>query len=187
MLQGNWSRSVPYSLDELKERVLVYTDAESNGYTATMIITSSLRLCYHGRIPYTLYRRLKRRRTQIVAYELIAGIMGALQIKNLEIASASVRHFIDSNPARQCMVKAASKQEDLNELSGMLWFVGGRTLRNYYCQYVASKLNLADAPSRGQFSDMRRLNAQLTSTDFYECDTAVDSWMACMQVHALVT
>ena len=120
VLQENWSRSVPYSLDELKERVLVYTDAESNGYTATVIITSNQRLCYHGRVPYTLYRRLKRRRTQIVAYELIAGIIGVLQIKQLEIAGASVRHFIDSNPARQCVVKAASKQEDLNELSGML-------------------------------------------------------------------
>ena len=178
---------MPYSLDELKERVLVYTDAESNGYTATVVLMSNLRLCYHGRVPYALYRRLKRRRTQIVAYELIAGIMGVLQIRNLEIASASVRHFTDSNPARQCMAKASSKHEDSNELSGMLWFVAGRTLRNYYCQYVASKLNLADAPSRGQFSEMRRLNARLISTDFSECVAAVDSWMAGVQVHALVT
>ena len=85
------------------------------------------------------------------------------------------------------MVKASSKQEDLNDLAGMLWFVAGRTLRNYFCQYVASKLNLADAPSRGQFSILTQLNARIIKTDFSECISAVESWMATVQVQTLVS
>ena len=84
------------------------------------------------------------------------------------------------------MIKASSKQEDLNELAGMLWFVAARILRNYFCQYVASKLNLADAPSRGQFGTLTQLNVRIIKTDFSECITAVESWMASVQVQALV-
>ena len=84
------------------------------------------------------------------------------------------------------MVKASSKHEDLNELAGMLWFVAGRTLRNYFCQYVASKLNLADAPSRDHFSTLKQLNVRIVKTDFSDCITAVESWMTTVQVQALV-
>ena len=48
--QGNWCRSVPYSLDELKDTALVYTDAESNGFVATVILATSIRVCYHGKV-----------------------------------------------------------------------------------------------------------------------------------------
>lgn len=126
------------------------------------------------------------RKTQIVAYELIAGIMGVLQVKNLGIMGASVRHFIDSNPARQCMIKASSKHEDLNALVGMLWFTAGQTLRSYFCQYVASKLNIADAPSRGKFNEVIQLNARIVDADFSECISAVDGWMSSLQVQKLV-
>jgi hypothetical protein len=43
VLQEQWQRRVPYSLDELKNTMLVYTDAESNGYIATVLVTSSIR------------------------------------------------------------------------------------------------------------------------------------------------
>ena len=112
--------------------------------------------------------------------------MGVLQVRSQGIVGASVRHFIDSNPARQCMVKASSKHEDLNALVGMLWFTSGRVLRSYYCQYVASKLNLADAPSRGHFQEVKRLNAQIIDADFSECIAAVDGWMSSFEVQKLV-
>ena len=43
VLQEQWQRRVPYSLDELKETMLIYTDAESNGYIATVMVTSRIR------------------------------------------------------------------------------------------------------------------------------------------------
>ena len=84
------------------------------------------------------------------------------------------------------MIKASSKHCGLNQLTGMLWFTAGRTLQDYYCQYVASKLNLADAPSRGLFSDVKRLGAQIIQTIFSECIVAIENWMASMHVQALL-
>ena len=43
VLHEQWQRKVPYSLDELKDTVIIYTDAESNGYIATVIVTNSSR------------------------------------------------------------------------------------------------------------------------------------------------
>ena len=109
-----------------------------------------------------------------------------LQIQAMDLSGVGVRHFIDSNPARQCMVKARSKHSDLNQLAGMLWFTAGKVLRNYSCQHVASKLNLAGAPSRGQFSTVKQLGARIIRTDFAECIEGIDSWMSSMHVSALV-
>ena len=53
-------------------------------------------------------KHLKRRKTNVVAFELLAGIMGVLQMQDLRLENVGVRHFVDSNPARQCMVKTCS-------------------------------------------------------------------------------
>ena len=133
VLHEQWRKSVPYSLDELHEMAIVYTDAESNGNVATVILASQIRLCYYGCIPSKLRKHLKRRKTNIVAFELLAGIMGVLQMQDLRLENVGVRHVIDSNPARQCVVKACSKRSDLNHLVGMLWFSAGKTLRLSVC------------------------------------------------------
>ena len=133
VLHEQWRKSVPYSLDELHEMAIVYTDAESNGNVATVVLASQVRLCYYGCIPSKLRKHLKRRKTNIVAFELLAGIMGVLQMQDLRMEKVGVRHFIDSNLARQCMVKASSKHSDLNHLVGMLWFSAGKTLRLSVC------------------------------------------------------
>ena len=186
VLHEQWTKSVPYSLDELKEMAIVYTDAESNGNLATVILVSQVRLCYYGCIPSRLRKHIKRKKTNIVAFELLAGIMGVLQMQDLQLEQVGVRHFIDSNPARQCMVKACSRHSDLNHLVGMLWFAAGKTLRRYYCEYVPSDPNLADAPSRGQFSVVKQLGARIIRCDFSVCAAAVESWMASMHMPALV-
>ena len=186
VLTEGWCKAVPYSLDELQDKAIVYTDAESDGNTATVIITSHTRLCYYGRVPQRLRRHLRRRKTNIVAFELLAAIMGVLQMQALGVENVGVRHFIDSNPARQCMVKACAKHDDLNNLVGMLWFMAGKTLRRYYCEYVPSASNLADAPSRGDFSLVTRLGARVIRSDFSTCVSAVESWMASMSMPALV-
>ena len=165
----------------------MHTYAESNGNIATVIVTSTMRLCYVGTIPPGLWRHLRRRKANIVAFELLAAIMGVLQIQSLGIEGVGVRHFIDSNPARQCMVNASSKHDDLNNLAGMLWYMAGKVLRRHYCEYVPSDANLADGPSRGQCSLVKRIGARAISSDFSACTSAVDSWMATMCVPALVT
>ena len=180
-----WARETPYSLDPLSTQALIYTDAESNGNIATVIVTKGAILCYYGTIPGRLRKVLRYRKTNIVAYELLAAIMGILQFKQLNLTEVGGLHFVDSNPARQCLVRASSRQPDLNQLAGMVWYVAGSTVKTYWCDYVPSKANLADAPSRGDFQIMKQLGARIELTDFSVCLVAVESWMSTMDVSAL--
>jgi hypothetical protein len=98
-----------------------------------------------------------------------------------------IRHFVDSNPARQGLVRASSKQSDLNNLIGMVWFTAGKVMRRYWCQYVKSCSNLADAPSRGDFSTVTRIGAKVVEADFTLCIKFADTWNYSMEVEALVS
>ena len=109
-----------------------------------------------------------------------------MQFQKLQLEGVGVRHFVDSNPAKQGLIKANSKQPDLNQLVGIFWYVAGKLLRRYWCQYVASDSNLADAPSRGNFSVMKQLGAQIIPADFSERSEAVEHWMSSMGVSVLV-
>ena len=129
---------------------------------------------------------LRYRKTNVVAYELLAAKIGVLQFKQLHLPNVGGLHFVDSNPARQCLVRASSRQPDLKQLAGMVWYVAGYTLRRYLCDYVPSKANLADAPSRGDFHIMKQLGIRIESTDFSECFVAVESRMSTMDVAALM-
>ena len=145
------------------------------------------RICYHGKVPQVLKKRLKPRKTQIVAFELLAAIMGILQCKQLQLEGTGVRHFVDSNPARQGLVRANSKQPDLNNLIGMVWFVAGKVLRRYWCQYVRSGSNLADAPSRGDFSTVTQIGARVVEADFSLCTKFAYTWISSVEVEALMS
>ena len=112
--------------------------------------------------------------------------MGILQFKQLHLPNVGGLHFVDSNPARQCLVRARSRQPDLNQLAGMVWYVAGYTLRRYWCDYVPSKANLADAPSRGDFHIMKQLGVRIEFTDLSDCLVAVESWMSTMDGAALM-
>ena len=72
---------------------------------------------------------LRYRKTNIVAYELLAAIMGILQFKQLRLPNVGGLRFVDSNAARQFLVRASSRQPDLKQLAGMVWYVAGYTLR----------------------------------------------------------
>ena len=122
-----------------------------------------------------------------MAFELIAAIMGILQCKQLRLDGMGIRHFVDSNPARQGLVRANSRQPDLNNLIGMVWFVAGKIMRQYWCQYVRSCSNLADAPSRGNFSTVKQIGARVLKADFTLCVEFVDAWNQSMDARALVS
>ena len=121
-----------------------------------------------------------------MAYELIAAIMGILQGQEIQVSSMGVRHFVDSNPARQGIVRANSKQPDLNNLIGMIWYVAGKMMRRYWCNYVKSCSNLADAPSRGDFSIMTQIGARVLAADFTRCISFAENWNSSIEVDALV-
>ena len=133
------------------------------------------RICYQGKVSQLLRSTLKPRKTQIGAYELIAAIMGILQGQGIQVSSMGTRYFVDYNPVRQGIVRAASKQPDLINLNGMIWFVTGKVLWQYWCSYVRSCSNLADAPSRGDSSVRTQIGARVLAAAFTRCITFAEN------------
>ena len=91
---------------------------------------------------------MRRRKPNILGYELIAAILTILQLDSLIPEGVYIRHFIDNELAKQCVAQGFSKQPDLNELVGMLCHTAGHRTFSYWAEWVQSAANLADAPSR---------------------------------------
>ena len=98
----------------------------------------------------------------------------------------AVRHFIDNKPSRSCIIKASSKSWGLNNLVGLLWYKCGRLLNRWRAHYVHSKDNVADAPSRGQFQLLKRLNAQEVPVDFPFVVSLAECWLSSPDANALL-
>ena len=175
-LQGNWIRRVPYVRLQPNSQVIVYTDAESTGHIGIVFLYES-RIWYgHADLPQAIRRRFKRRKTNILAYELTAAIVAILMLDAVVGGQVCVRHFIDNKPARSSLVAGHSKQSDLNELVGMVWHTAAHRSLAYWSDWVQSKANLADAPSRGDCQQLMQLGGSEITLNFKGFIQAADSW-----------
>ena len=106
----------------------------------------------------------------------MAAILGVFMADKLLPRNAWLRHFVDNKPALQSIVKGSSKQGDLNGLVGALWYACAGRLQSYWGQYVRSKANLADGPSREEYTLVRQLGAQRVEFEFDRLRQAADEW-----------
>ena len=130
-----------------------------------------------GSLPHELRRLLRRRRTNIVGYELMAVILGIYMVDDLFPQQAFVRHFVDNQPALNAIIRGGSKQDDLNSLVGSVWYGCASRLQSYWGQYVRSKANISDGPSRQEFQLMRQLGVVRIPFKVEKLSIAVESWM----------
>ena len=170
---------MPYTQDGHESVAVAYSDAESTGYISSVLIVQGNVIYAHARIPPSVRRKLKPRRTNILAYELIAAIMTILLLDGLVDERVAVRHFIDNVAARSIILKGSSKQIDLNDMAGMVWYSAAHRVKTYYSHWVNSDANLADKPSRQDASVMKQLAARLVEYNFDAFLLAVESW--CLQ------
>ena len=131
-----------------------------------------------ARIPNSIRRRLRQRKTNIVAFELIAAILSIWVFVSRVEPEVHLHHYIDSTPALGCIVRGLSRQQDLLSYTGMLWFEAAQTLASYYACHVRSECNLADAPSRGCAALMKQLGGEELEVSFPSCFHAAGSWLS---------
>ena len=129
-----------------------------------------------ARIPNSVRRKLRPRCTNILAYELVAAIMTIMLLDGLVDTKVAVRHFVDNKPARSIILKGSSKQVDLNDMVGMVWYAAAHRAKTYYSHWVSSESNLADKPSRQDTSVMTQLQGCVVDYRFDDFLSAVDSW-----------
>ena len=176
-LQSNWTRVIQYQIPMAEDQVLLYTDAESTGHVAAVVIHRQGRWYMAGQLPPHVRGLLLPRKTNIVGYELMAAIMGIHMVEKYGPQQAMVRHFVDSQPALNALVKGSSKRGDLNCLVGSVWYECADKLKSYWGAYVRSKANVADGPSRQEFHCMKQLGARRVPFCVDRLYQAAEVWM----------
>ena len=139
-----------------------------------------------GLMPPQIRRNLKPRKTNLIAYELIAAVMTVFMLDQVLREKVAVRHFIDNRPARSCLVKGSSKQVDLNDISGLVWYTAAHRTHSYWSQWVCSTANLADKPSRQDLSVMKQLRGTEVEMNFSLYLAAAESWALTRKRQAMI-
>ena len=177
VLQESLARKVPMLRQVREKKVILYSDAESTGFVAAVAVTSSGIVFTKGRTPAKVRRLLLHRRTQIVAFELLAAVMALLSLCPQDLEDCAIVHYIDNTPALSCIVKGYSKTKDLNFIVGKLWYEAGRLMSYYRAEYVKSVCNLADGPSRNNLELMEQISAHEAAWNFPSFGERLESWM----------
>ena len=167
-------RRVLYDPRTIERLALLYTDAESSGQIAAVLVSEGVTRCLVATIPARDVRRLHRRRTQIVAFELLAAVSGLSVFSQYVDLNARLLRFIDARAALNIVIKGASRQSDLNEIVGALWLQLSERQTTYWTFHVPSKANLADGPSRGVWNEMKALPAQYVTAESPDLGQVLD-------------
>ena len=127
--------------------VLLYTDAEGAGGAGAVLYAPSGAEFWASSVA-PLRPWLAPRATQINPFELATVIL-AISFWGPRLRGASVCVFIDNTVALACARKGTSSACDLARLSFALWARARAFDLTLRVAWVPSKLNPADAPSRG--------------------------------------
>lgn len=161
VLEAGITRRINLLTEICPRTVLLYSDAEGNGGLGAVAVLPEGRVMYlQGKVPRSAVRCLKQRKTQIVAFELIAALVALVSLCPDSLNGCRVIHFIDSSAALACVVRVFSREPDLADIAGRLWFEALGLGIGYEAHYVPSRCNLADGPSRSDKTLMRLLNAE---------------------------
>ena len=132
----------------------------------------------HGDIPRSIRRGLKPRRTNIIAYEMIAAVAAIFMLDKIVPGQVCIRHFVDNTTAKTCIVSGHSKQEDLNNIVGLLWHTAAHRTLEYWNEWVQSQANLADAPSRRDCKLLKQLQSTEIKLNFRQYLQVAESWQS---------
>ena len=178
-LKANVGLKVPLYVPVWKDRVILYSDAEGNGGVAAVAVFNDHGVFMRGKIPNSVRSMLVRRRTNIVAFELLIAVAALVSFCPEMLVGKHIDHYIDSQPALSCLLKGASSKPDLSNVAGRLWFECCHLMSAYRASYVQSKHNLADGPSRNDVALMYTLGFSEIPFCFPSFSGGLDSWMRC--------
>ena len=92
------------------------------------------------------------------------------------LAGRRVLLFVDNDAAAACLVRGYSPKADSSALVGSFWLLASRTRAEIYIDRVESKSNIADGPSRLDFSLLESLHATFVSPNVNPLFVSDFSW-----------
>ena len=100
------------------------------------------------------------RRTYIAQLEAVAALSALLTYPEM-LAGRRVVHFVDNTVALSAIVHGYARKPDMAALSNAYTLYAAGLRAQTYLDYVASKANIADLPSRRSFAMPRALGAEV--------------------------
>ena len=157
-----------YSLKPRELPVLLYTDAsdvperEAGRFILGAVLisphsTPSMQHTY-WQFPQSIVDQWITKATYMNQLEILAGPL-AMQKWLPMLAEKQVIHFVDNDGAASSLVKGYSPKTDSCALCGSYWIMAASHKVESYIERVESKSNLADGPSRLDFSLMQQFSS----------------------------
>ena len=113
-----------------------------------------------------------------MTFEFVAGIIGIDAFSHLIGPGGRLVHYVDSRPALIILVKGYSRQTNLSDLVGNMWFNMSRIQLASWAEHVASASNLADGPSRLNYALMKALGARKVKVDLTRHTQSLTRWFS---------
>ena len=149
---------------------VLYTDAEGWGGVGAVLVHVASGACQHivSSVPRRVQRALLPRRTQINVFELLAVLM-ALESYGPVLSGCRVVCFVDNKAALGMLVKGWSRADDANAIAAQCWWTMAALGIEIFWEYVPSKLNLADGPSRSKAEEVLSLGSEVVEANWSLC------------------
>ena len=155
--------SVWHSLDETRQHVRTWSDASGvDQLVAVFLLVDGAWRYTSAPAPSALVSQfLPRGDNQIGMLELLAPIL-AVGTWPQTFCNVLWTAWIDNQGVLHDLLKGGSLAEDANVLIGRLWLSLASSNTALYVERVESKSNVADGPTRHDFSDVTRLHASFS-------------------------
>ena len=152
-------------LPALCERFLIWSEASYEAGTGELgfvlfdpELDGSGFLYSEGLMPQDLHDLLVPKQQQIVQREIIAAIAPYLSLPDL-LRDRDVIHWIDNTSAISCLLHGYSSKPDSARLTNVFHLLNASLRAKPFFEYVESRANIADLPSRGDFDLLRAMLA----------------------------
>lgn len=121
-------------------------------------------------------------RKYTAAYELLASLGALICIRPETLSGCRVVHFIDSTSAMACVVRAFLRQHDLSLIVDRLWYEAAVMMLEYIVQYVPTRCNLADGPSRDDMALLENMGIEeIVFSQFPSFFAGFGNWMGSVE------
>ena len=126
-------------------------------------------------VPRRVQRALLLRRTQINFLELLA-VLVALESCGAVLRGGRVVCFVDNTSALRMIVKGWQRADDANAIAAQCWSFMADLGVQVFWEYVPSKINLADGPSRSNVLEDLSLGSEAVEAEWSLCHSTCDEF-----------
>lgn len=105
-----------------------------------------------------LLKAFAERKQYITQLEMLAGVL-AYSSRPAQLRGRDVIHFVDNSGALSILTKGYSREADCGRMTHFFHAIAASLQVRVWFEYVASGANIADLPSRNEFTKLRELGS----------------------------